>query len=162
MNLMSVHLVKHPGAPVLLSGDLNTNHQALAPWMRTWGWISPPHDLAPPEGVNTYWKYALPPGEVDYSGTSWIDHTLLHGSSQVQAVEIGLCTGTFWNTVSEHRPLDLTLTSPWYDIGVTPQAPSLLTPSIARIDLVSTTEPKYLWQTSLVCRLMTTSSRATL
>ena len=103
----------------------------------------PPHDLAPREGVNTYWKYALPPGEVDYSRTSWIDHTLLHGSSQVQAVEVGLSTGSFWNTVSDHRPLDLTVTSPWYDIGATPQAASTLPPSIALVDLVSTTEPEY-------------------
>ena len=111
MNLMTYHLVKHPGAPVLLSGDLNANQQALVLWMGLWGWKSPPHDLAPPEEVNTYWKYALPPGEVDCNGTLWIDHTLLHGFSLVRAVEVDISTDSFWNTVSDRHPPDLSVTS---------------------------------------------------
>ena len=61
------------------------------------------------EGINTFWRYALPPGEVDYSWTSWIDHILIHDFSQVKAVEVSLSTGSFWMTVSDHRPLDLFL-----------------------------------------------------
>ena len=61
----------------------------------------------------------------------------------MKAVEVSLSTGSFWNTVSDHRRLDITLTSPLYDIGVTPQAATQLPPSLARIDLVSTTEPEY-------------------
>ena len=46
-NQMSSHLVKHPGAPVMLLDDAGR-----------WGWKSPPHDLAPSGGINT-WPWVL-------------------------------------------------------------------------------------------------------
>ena len=100
------HRVKHPGAPVVVSGDFNSTGLELRKWSQLDGWAQPLDDLLTEDQLyNTYWAKAAERQEPGYQGTSRIDHFLIKNWDSMSAPSFTLFTGSYWAGLSDHRPL---------------------------------------------------------
>ena len=83
------HSVKHPGSPVVVSGDFNMAAPELQRWASCDSWGRPLEDQV----FNTYWAKAMDRQKPGYQGTSRIDHFLLKQGSGISAAAFTLYTG---------------------------------------------------------------------
>ena len=91
--------------PVYLLGDLNavwqnpgTGRRHLATWAAEAGWTNPAQALTPKAATLVTYYAGLRP-------CSWIDHILTLRAAADLMTGFGIGDGTFWTTVSDHRPV---------------------------------------------------------
>ena len=107
------HRVRHPGPPVVVSGDFNSPGPELRKWAATDSWAQPLDDLMTEEQpFNTYWAKAIDKQDSGYQGTSRIDHFLLKQGGGISAPAFTLYAGSNWAAMSNHRPLLCWITGP--------------------------------------------------
>jgi endonuclease/exonuclease/phosphatase family metal-dependent hydrolase len=93
----------------ILMGDLNSNfrekgkggcHKGTVTWSEENGWLNRAHELADQLTI------PLATHCTKNGPDSWIDHILIHDTSnRAEQTAVATSEGSFWATVSDHRPL---------------------------------------------------------
>ena len=100
------HRVRHPGSPVVVSGDFNSPGPELRKWSQADWWTQPLDKLLTvDQPFNTYWANLIDRQVTGCQGTSQIGRFLLKQGGDITAPAFILFTGSYWAALSDHRPL---------------------------------------------------------